>query len=167
MLGKTITTASDNGFTKNMAHISSGSRASAPPAASSRLRARTAITAFTVAMGLTLGGCASVATTPATLTRISLDNARLFALQAPVTFKLDTGYERVLPKDSVWKEAGSVTQGSVYRPVGRILTVEGSQVHEAWLVVKDEKLVGFYLPGETTYSPLSTVVSLNLKEKSQ
>ncbi|WP_237172098.1 hypothetical protein [Pandoraea norimbergensis] len=150
-----------------MAHISSSKRAGVRRAASSRLRARAALAAFSVAMGLTLGGCASVSTTPATLSRTSLDNARLFALQTPVTFKLDTGYERNLPEGSIWKEAGSVVQGSVYRPVGRILTVEGSQVHEAWIVVKDQKLVGFFLPGEATYSPLSTVVSLNLKEKSQ
>lgn len=117
-------------------------------------------------LAVALGGCASVTTSAAKLSRVEADNARSTVLTKSVVVKLDTGYERVLPEGSVWREAGSVPEGAVYRPVGRILTVEGSQVHEAWLVVSHERLVGFYLPGEAAYSPLSAVVSLNLKEKS-
>lgn len=55
-------------------------------------------------------------------------------------------------------------QGDVYRPVGTIFTIEGRKVHEAYLVIRDRTLGGFYLPGEQNYSPLSTAVALNLGE---
>lgn len=120
-----------------------------------------------IALAVALSGCVGVTTSPARLSRVSTDNAHTAVLAKSVFFKLDTGYERMLPEGAVWREAGSLPEGTVYRPVGRVLTVEGSQVHEAWLVVSNERLVGFYLPGEAAYSPLSAVVSLNLKEKTQ
>jgi len=120
-----------------------------------------------IALTFALSGCASVTTSAAKLSRVGADNARTTVLAKSVFFKLDTGYERMLPEGAVWREVGTLPEGTVYRPVGRVLTVEGSQVHEAWLVVSNERLVGFYLPGEAAYSPLSAVVSLNLKEKTQ
>ncbi|MGT2494407.1 hypothetical protein ACU4GD_37915 [Cupriavidus basilensis] len=71
-------------------------------------------------------------------------------LLAPALIQLDTGYTRQLAANSVWKRVGHVPQGEVYRPVGTIFTIEGRQVHEAYLVLKDNKLVGFYLPGSKT-----------------
>ncbi|MFX8297360.1 hypothetical protein ABTL30_20295, partial [Acinetobacter baumannii] len=59
---------------------------------------------------------------------------------------------------------GTVPQGVVYRPVGTIFTIEGRQVHEAYLVIADQRLVGFYLPGEQAYSPLSTAVPITTGE---
>ncbi len=85
-------------------------------------------------------------------------------LLAPAEITLATGYSRTLPDKSAWKPVGQLPQGTVYRPVGTIFTIEGRQVHEAYLVIRDQKLVGFYLPGEQNYSPLSNAVPLNLRE---
>jgi len=85
-------------------------------------------------------------------------------LLAPAEIVLETGYSRTLADKSVWKPVGRLPQGTVYRPVGTIFTIEGRQVHEAYLVIRDSKLVGFYLPGEQNYSPLSNAVPLNLGE---
>ncbi|MFP3754400.1 hypothetical protein [Cupriavidus sp. SIMBA_020] len=84
--------------------------------------------------------------------------------QSEVSIKLDTGYTRTLRDKSIWSRIGQVPQGDVYRPVGTVFTIEGRQVHEAYLVVKDRQLVGFYLPGEDQYSPLSTAVPLTFGE---
>ncbi|WP_149135822.1 hypothetical protein [Cupriavidus campinensis] len=84
--------------------------------------------------------------------------------QFEVPIKLDTGYTRTLRDKSIWSRIGQVPQGDVYHPVGTIFTIEGRQVHEAYLVVKDRQLVGFYLPGEEHYSPLSTAVPLTFGE---
>lgn len=73
-------------------------------------------------------------------------------------------YYNWMAAKSVWKPVGRVPQGAVYRPVGTIFTIEGRQVHEAYLVLNDKKLVGFYLPGEQNYSPLSTAVPLTFGE---
>jgi hypothetical protein len=106
-----------------------------------------------------------IATAPATIevTQPGAPARRIQILMA-ATVRLDTGYSRTLPAKSVWSRVGRVLQGDVFRPVGTILTIEGRQVHEAYLVIRDQTLVGFYLPGEQNYSPLSTAVPLNLGE---
>ncbi len=90
--------------------------------------------------------------------------ARRIQILMATTVGLDTGYSRTLAAKSVWSRVGRLPQGEVYRPVGTIFTIEGRQVHEAYLVIRDKTLVGFYLPGEQNYSPLSTAVPLDLGE---
>lgn len=119
-----------------------------------------------LACAIALSGCAPmVAMTPSTV-ELAQDGgaARSITIQAPVVIQLDTGYSRELADKSVWKPVGRVPQGVVYRPVGTIFTIEGRQVHEAYLVLKDKKLVGFYLPGEQNYSPISIAVPLTFGE---
>ena len=113
-----------------------------------------------------LSACAPmIATAPSTIevTQPSVA-ARPIQILSATTVQLDTGYSRTLPERSVWSRVGRVPQGDVYRPIGTIFTIEGRQVHEAYLVIRDKTLVGFYLPGEQNYSPLSTAVPLNLGE---
>ncbi|WP_231942526.1 hypothetical protein [Cupriavidus taiwanensis] len=113
-----------------------------------------------------LSACAPMtATVPSTIevTQPSVAARRIQILIA-TTVQLDTGYSRTLPERSVWSRVGRVPQGDIYRPIGTIFTIEGRQVHEAYLVIRDKTLVGFYLPGEQNYSPLSTAVPLDLGE---
>ncbi|MEM5276400.1 hypothetical protein VSR17_15325 [Cupriavidus taiwanensis] len=113
-----------------------------------------------------LSACAPmIATVPSTIevTQPSVAARRIQILIA-TTVQLDTGYSRTLPERSVWSRMGRVPQGDIYRPIGTIFTIEGRQVHEAYLVIRDKTLVGFYLPGEQNYSPLSTAVPLDLGE---
>lgn len=77
---------------------------------------------------------------------------------------LSTGYRRVLARGSRWLPMGQVPQGLVYRPADTVFTIEGRDVHEAYLVVSVQRLVGFYLPGEHRFSPLSQPLSVPLKE---
>lgn len=85
-----------------------------------------------------------------------------------VTLNLATGYQRSIITGSRWERVGVVAQGDVYRPVGTVFTIEGANMHEAFLVVKDSQIAGFYLPGEGAYSALDTPVSLPFKStKSQ
>jgi hypothetical protein len=71
-----------------------------------------------------------------------------------VVLKLSTGYSRRLASGSLWRPVGQVPQGLVLQSVGTVLTIEGRQVHEAYLVVSQNAVVGFYLPGESRFSPL-------------
>ncbi|RDK09054.1 hypothetical protein [Cupriavidus lacunae] len=115
---------------------------------------------------LALSACAPmIATTPATVELMQpAATAKRVQLLSPAQVKLDTGYSRDLVAKSTWSQVGRLPQGDVYRPVGTILTIEGRHVHEAYLVVRNKTLVGFYLPGEQNYSPLTTAVPLNLGE---
>jgi hypothetical protein len=77
-----------------------------------------------------------------------------FRAAAPITVQLTTGYSRQVKEGSLWRPVGEVPQGLVLRSVDGIFTIEGRQVHEAYLVVKENNLVGFYLAGESHFSPL-------------
>jgi hypothetical protein len=63
------------------------------------------------------------------------------------------GYQRVIGRGSVWTRIGRSVEGDVYKPVNRVFTVEGAQIHEAYLVLDGDRVVGFYLPVERAFSP--------------
>lgn len=111
------------------------------------------LTTFLLSVAL-LCGCA-VAHQPASMTPVAAENR--LTLAAAVQLRLETGYERTLKQGSQWTRVGQVPQGDVLRPYQHVLTVEGSHIHEAWLVVNDGKLVGFYLPAEASFSPQKPV----------
>jgi hypothetical protein len=77
-----------------------------------------------------------------------------FKLIEEVKIKLGTGYSRTLKKGTTWSQVGSVSYGDIFKTSDQILTVEGSNIYEAYIVVKDKNLIGFYLPVDQTYSPL-------------
>ena len=118
----------------------------------------------TAAAGLLLvlaAACAPMVTShPALLDTATSAGRHDLRIAAPTTLTLPTGYRRTLGTDVTWRAVGRLPQGRVYRPVDSVFTIEGQQVHEAWLVVDETRLVGFYLPGESRYSPLDTQVRL-------
>jgi hypothetical protein len=65
------------------------------------------------------------------------------------------GYKRILRKGTRWTWVGRLTTGDVYRTRDQVLTVEASNMHEAYIVVGTGQVVGFYLPVERTFVPIS------------
>lgn len=116
-----------------------------------------------MALVFALAGCAaSVETAPVVF--VAAPGADITLTQA-ADVTLVTGYSRSLPLGSRWRKTGTVPQGSVYRPVDAVFTIEGRNVHEAYLVISPQRqLVGFYLPGESSLSPLSAQIPLSYKE---
>jgi hypothetical protein len=117
---------------------------------------------FCLLLALTLTACAAVRHSPARLQPLALSAQpapRVLAQETRIT--LDTGYARTLKAGGRWRAAGTVDRGDVYRPVGDVFTLEGAHIHEAWLVVCDGVLVGFYLPAEHGYSPLGATAPLH------
>jgi hypothetical protein len=88
---------------------------------------------------------ASLSTPPATAP------ARIEIVQ-DTQLQLSAGYARTLPRGSVWELRGGLPEGAVYRRADGVFTVEGAHVHEAYLVIAGNRLVGFYLPVERAYS---------------
>lgn len=105
-----------------------------------------AITALSGCVHNITSGSIAVSLTP---TKVSLGDDIKKA--NPVTLTLASNYERAIEKDSTWIKVGSVTQGDVYRRAGDVFTVEGRNVHEAYLVVANNTLIGFYLPYEKAF----------------
>ncbi len=77
-----------------------------------------------------------------------------FQLEKEANVNLGTGFRRVLRAGTRWDFVGTTSDGDVYRSKDQILTVEASNIHEAYLVISSGKLVGFYLPVEGSFSPL-------------
>ncbi len=77
------------------------------------------------------------------------------------------GYQRVIRRGSVWTRIGRSGEGEVYKPVDRVFTVEGAQVHEAYLVLEGNRVVGFYLPVERAFSaaPAGSDTRLSIRRR--
>lgn len=86
-------------------------------------------------------------------------------LDQGVRVQLDSGYDRTIAVGTTFAAAGTIAQGRVLRPTNTVISVEGSHVHEAWPVVRDGRLVGFYLPVERAFTTLSSPVAVSLSER--
>ena len=114
-------------------------------------------------LALSLAGCA-VQYVPAELApSATVAQGRASVLTQALELQLATGYRRTLAGGSRWTHAGRIAQGDVYRPYQSVFTLEGSHVHEAYLVVEGGRLVGFYLPAEKGFSPLQPTLPFSLQ----
>ncbi len=91
-------------------------------------------------------------------------NGKPFRLVKETQVTLDTGYSRKLKDGVRWDYVGVIPHGEVFRTNDQILTVEGSNIFEAYIVVSSGKLVGFYLPVQKTFSPISDLIELEMIE---
>lgn len=119
-----------------------------------------------MALSVAIAGCASeVKRQSSSLVLLETAPGKRLVLEQPVIFTLDSGYQRTIKPGTEFVEIGSIQQGRVLKPVNTVLTVEGAHMHEAYAVVNNDILAGFYLPVEIAFSPLSQTVVINLKEK--
>lgn len=118
------------------------------------------------ACGLIVVGCASEVTrSSAELTTDNLHLNKKLSSASAVSLTLDSGYARTIAAGTEFVEIGHLKQGIVLKPTATTFTVEGANMHEAYLVVAKEHIVGFYLPVEHAYSPLSQSVVISLQER--
>lgn len=117
---------------------------------------------LTILALLCLGACAIPVKQLKIEQPISLAAGRSFVLSEEAECSIGTGYGRTLRKGTTWQLFGTLREGEVYRSPDQVLTVEGYNVHEAYLIVKDGALVGFYLPVEQTLTPVSQQVRLSM-----
>jgi hypothetical protein len=72
-------------------------------------------------------------------------------------------YQRTLHAGTRWTLVGSLPQGEVFTSSDQVLTLECSNVFEAYLVVSGKRLVGFYLPVERGFVALRNPIELGFK----
>ena len=105
-----------------------------------------------------ISACASV-----TKQRVALQaaaHAETILITKPISLHLDTGYKRDIKPDSRWSYVGDIVKGKVYKPVDDVFSIEGTQRYEAYLVISKGRVVGFYLPASSNFSPLTDQVAL-------
>lgn len=114
-------------------------------------------------LAIFLVSCASNVKTQITASPQYLDNYSEKTIQITETLKVSSsaGYSRVIKSGSRWEYVGSISNGNVYKSANSIFTIEGSHVHEAYLVIENRKLAGFYLPVERAFSKANNAQSLN------
>jgi hypothetical protein len=115
-----------------------------------------------LALWLVAAACASPVHQENLSQPLAAATGKSFRLESDVKCTISTGYSRVLKGGSRWEQFGVIEKGDVYHSPDQTLTVEGSNVHEAFIVTKDEWLVGFYLPVEKTFTPVSKSMKLTL-----
>ena len=123
--------------------------------------------AFLLLFSLISFGCAfdivKVKQTPTNFTAAESPE-KSFKLVKEVTVTLGTGYKRKIKAGTEWDYIGKISQGKVYKTDDQVLTIEGSNIYEADIVVSNSDLVGFYLPVEKTFCPLSSPIKLEMEE---
>lgn len=121
--------------------------------------------AFILVTILALAGCAAIQHVPVTMTPATGAVALVpKSLARELVIPLATGYQRKLPAGSFWSMAGTIPQGNVYRRHKDVFTLEGAHVHEAYLVIDQDRLVGFYLPAEQGFSSQQPSLPISLQE---
>jgi hypothetical protein len=113
-------------------------------------------------------GCAfdvyHLSSTPTRFSREIEASPKSFILKEEVLInEAPCGYRRMLRAGSRWEQCGTISQGDVYKSRDQVLTVECSNIYEAYLVMSNGKLCGFYLPIEKAYVSLPTGMNLPLK----
>ena len=74
---------------------------------------------------------------------------------------LPCGYDRTIRKSTQWDCVGRIDAGEIYKSDDQSLTLECSNVFEAYLVMEKEQLVGFYLPVQEGYVKLKKPVVIS------
>ncbi len=113
----------------------------------------------------TLASCApEVVRVPIAPLSASAAHPDTIVLEREVLVRIGTGFDRVLSVGTRWRFAGVISQGSAYRAAQGVFTLEGANIHEAYLVLRGAVLVGFYLPVEQAFSPLPDSVTLAIRK---
>jgi len=119
--------------------------------------------ALAASVALFLAACAApVPVVDARLAPLTGAPSQRIQLQSSAVVRLSTGRNRPLAAGSQWQAVGTLAEGTVYRPVEGVFQIVGRNVHEAYLVIRDGVLHGFYLPGESRFSPLVPPLPLTI-----
>jgi hypothetical protein len=110
-----------------------------------------------------LGGCAfdiiSVRQSPAHYEAVAAPGPA-WSLTTGVRVGLPEGKTSPLKTASVWRQVGRIEQGDVFHTSDQNVWVVASNQHEADIVVRDGRIVGFFLVYERTFAPADKPVDI-------
>lgn len=117
---------------------------------------------------IALSGCAfDISQVTRTPTNFRDASGPGWTLRQAESIDVGSGFSTRLRQGTKWRLAGHVPQGDVYRTDDQIVTVEASNIYEAMVVVRDDKLVGFYLPVEHSFVAASNAILLPMERGPQ
>ena len=65
-----------------------------------------------------------------------------FELLDEVKVNLGTGYSRKLKKGTIWQYVGTISYGDIFKTDDQILTIEASNIYEAYIVISSDISTG-------------------------
>jgi len=114
---------------------------------------------------LLLTGCAAEVNRQASVLSMVTAPGPSFTTGQTTTVPTALGYQSIIPQGIELVEIGTIPEGRVLKPAKWTLMVEGAHIHEAYVVVQGARLVGFYLPVEKAFSPLSESLPFPLQPR--
>ncbi len=82
---------------------------------------------------------------------IAKEQKAFFQLNDEVEIKATNAKPTILKPGTRWMLVGSINQGEVYRTKDQVVIVNSFNVHEGYIVVEHNSVVGYYLPVEKTF----------------
>jgi hypothetical protein len=123
-----------------------------------------ALRAISVIAIVYVAACASeINRFPTQFTPSTKHGGPFLVIESETDITPSTGYTRTLKAGSKWKRVGRIPEGEVYQIEDDVFMLEGKHMHEAYCVISQNQLVGFFLPVETAFVPVSPPVSLPVK----
>ena len=89
-----------------------------------------------------------------------------FTLDASAVAKADNASKVELRGGTRWQRAGKIDQGDIFKSRDQVIALVAFNTHEAWLVINQTRLVGFYLPVERSFVAADPIVLSMTKESS-
>jgi len=123
------------------------------------------IVSILMILGLFLSGCAfDLAHVSYAKTEAVTKSGKSFKVREAIALTgMPCWKNRTIAGGTTWNLIGTIPEGEVYKSNSQTLTVECSNIHEAYLVVRDKSVVGFYLPVERGFVTLPEPVALKIE----
>lgn len=108
---------------------------------------------------LGMSGCASeLRHTPTRFAAPAGEQVAPITIHAMTEVSPASGYAVTLKAGSVWDYAGRIPEGAAFRIRNNVFMLEGAHRHEAYCVVNENRLVGFFLPVEQAFVAVNPAV---------
>lgn len=112
---------------------------------------------FCTLVAAVLATACSVTQIPVTEGITSDANESVVILHAPVVIELDHAKPVLLRAETSWARIGEIPQGTVYKTADQLIVVESFNTRQAYIVVNEERVVGYFLPVENSFVKVTPV----------
>lgn len=120
---------------------------------------------FALAVALLPAGCADAPQTTTQFVSASDSSSVVLTQNTTVPMPLMVRATNPLLKGTVWRTIGHCDQGDIYSTNDQTITITTANQRQAWPVVHDGQVVGFFLAVEKTFTPASKPVPFPVEPK--
>jgi hypothetical protein len=110
-----------------------------------------------IVIAAVLATACSITQVPVTERITVHDNPSSVILHTPVVIELDHAKPVRLRAKTSWDRIGEIPQGTVYSTADQVVVVESFNTRQAYIVVNDGRVVGYFLPVENSFVKVAPV----------